>query len=87
MATIDPTTVIGPEGLMESLLEGVEFSRFPMDMIGISLLRAKGILTLMQSGVVEQQDLPAIADAAQAQVESALSLALAWDSQQRKQAN
>lgn len=87
MATIDPTTVIGPEGLMESLLEGVEFSRFPMDMIGIALLRAKGILTLMQSGVVEQQDLPAIADAAQAQVESALSLALAWDRQQRKQAN
>lgn len=85
MITIDPKTVIGPEGLLEHLLEGVEFSAFPVEMIGAALLRCRYMLTAMQSGMMDDQDYPHMADAAQSQVESALALVLAWDRQQRMQ--
>lgn len=79
--TINPADFCTVDELLDKLLEGVEFAAFPVDMIGGALMQGAKILDVMQCA--DSQDVPHLAEAARLHSNTALSLLLAWDKQQR----
>ena len=82
--TIDPNGICGTEQLLEMLLERVEFTAYPVDLIAGALMRASAVLDVLS--YAEQQDAHHLGEAARSNVQEALAVVMAWDRQQRSAA-
>jgi len=81
---INPSDVFLPETLIEALLEYVDFSEPPLDLLEIFLLRADAMIAAISTGALDKPE--HLADAAQAEVQTAQAVLDAWRRQERRAA-
>lgn len=81
---INPSRYYGVDDLFDALVQGVEFSAIPIDLIGGALQRGVALIEALECS--DPHDVPHLREVALAQVKMALSLVLAWGRQSRREA-
>lgn len=76
---VKPTETFGTEALIPALLEHVEFTEFPVNLVLVPLMRARAILNVIAGGNFD--DAMSLADAAQAEMEISFAVVEAWHRQ------
>ena len=80
--TINPADFCTVDELLDELLEGVEFSASPFELIAGVLHQSVKVLDTMQCA--DPADMPHLAEVARLHCNIARTLGMAWDRQQRR---